>query len=201
VGSEVPASARLLHLFSYHYSNSKRPWPAELSFEAVGWAFGVVAAGCGGLFATRFRAHAAVLSVAIGAWFCAFTLWIYMPRLAPHFGQRELFLSYYAARRDASEPIAAYQMNWKGENFYSSNRIPTFVQSGAKFTRWLKRLQATGTRVVFFVTEHGRIGALKSELGQGSRILPMTDKRLNNKFALVRVELGEPDGEREPQPD
>jgi hypothetical protein len=121
-----------------------------------------------------------------------------MPRLAPHFGQRELFLSYYAARRDASEPIAAYQMNWKGENFYSSNRIPTFVQSGAKFTRWLERLQAAGTRVVFFVTEHGRIGTLKSELGKkGSRISPLTDRRLNNKFALVRVELAERDAEPE----
>jgi 4-amino-4-deoxy-L-arabinose transferase-like glycosyltransferase len=189
VGGDVPASARLLHLFSYNYNNAKRPWPAELNFESVACAFGAVAAASAALLATRFRAHAALFTAVIGACFTAFALWIYLPRLAPHFGQRELFLAYYAERRGPNEPIVAYQMNWKGENFYTSNHIPTFVQSGAKFTRWLKRLKAAGTKVVFFVTEHGRLGALKSELGSGARVATLTDKRLNNKFALVRVEL------------
>jgi hypothetical protein len=191
VGGDVPASARLLHLFSYNYSNSKRPWPVDLNFEAVTCVFGAIAAACAALLATRWRAYAALASVVVGVCFTAFTLWIYLPRLAPHFGQRELFLAYYAARRGPNEPIVAYQMNWKGENFYTSNHIPTFVQSGAKFTRWIKRLHAAGTKVVFFVTEHGRLGALKSELGPDVRVLTLTDKLLNNKFVLVRVELSD----------
>ena len=66
---------------------------------------------------------------------------------------------------------------------------PRVAMGGNRFTRWLGRLKAAGTNVVFFVTEHGRLGALKSELGKGARVSTLTDKRLNNKFVLVRVEL------------
>jgi hypothetical protein len=183
----TPASARLLHLITYNY---KRSWPASLDFEAVSFAFGVVATALvASLALARVRQHAAVLLCAVGVLYGAHTLWVYLPRLAPHFGQRELFLAYYETRRGAEEPIAAYQMNWKGENFYSGNRLPAFVSSGAKFKSWLKSQRKKGTRVVFFVTEHGRISTLKSELGRAVRVKVLTDKRLNDKFALVRVEL------------
>jgi hypothetical protein len=52
-----------------------------------------------------------------------------------------------------------------------------------------KTQRKSGTKVVYFLTEHGRIGTLKSELGAGFRATALTDKRLNNKFALVRAEL------------
>jgi 4-amino-4-deoxy-L-arabinose transferase-like glycosyltransferase len=183
----VPASARLLHLITYNY---KRSWPAGLDFEAASFAFGVVATALvAGLALRRVRPHAAVLLCAVGVLYGAHTLWVYLPRLAPHFGQRELFLAYYEARRGPHEPIAAYQMNWKGENFYSGNRLPAFVSSGAKFKSWLKAQRKKRTSVVFFVTEHGRISTLKSELGRAVRVQVMTDKQLNDKFALVRVEL------------
>jgi hypothetical protein len=80
-------------------------------------------------------------------------------------------------------------MNWKGENFYSGNRLPAFVSTGAKFKKWLKAQRNAGTKVIYFVSEHGRISTLKSELPAGSRTQTLTDKALNNKFALVRVEL------------
>ncbi len=194
IGNDVPASARLFHLVSYNY---KRIWPATLDFETLQWAFGVAAAVLVTLLATRLRAHAAALVLALGVLFASFTLFVYLPRLAPHYGQRELLLAYYAARHDADEPIVAYQMNWKGENFYTGNRLPTFVSSGAKFQTWLKKLQKRGGKVVFFVTEHGRVGTLKGELGRGARVATLTDKRLNNKFALVRVELSPQADEQE----
>jgi hypothetical protein len=130
-----------------------------------------------------------VLLSAVGVWFCAFTLWIYLPALAPHYGQRELLLTYYQQRRGAEEPICAYQMNWKGENFYTGNRLPAFVSTGAKFKKWLKAQRKAGTKVIYFLTEHGRLGTLKSELGSGFRARALTDKGLNNKFTLVRAEL------------
>jgi 4-amino-4-deoxy-L-arabinose transferase-like glycosyltransferase len=184
---DIPASARLLHLVTYNY---KRSWPEELNFETVSLVFGGVASALVAALALRWvRAHATALLCALGVGYAAFTLWIYLPRVAPHFGQRELFLAYYQARHGADEPIVAYQMNWKGENFYSGNRLPAFVSSGSKFKNWLKAQRKQGTRVVFFVTEHGRISTLKSELGSNVRVTPLTDEKLNDKFALVRVEL------------
>jgi 4-amino-4-deoxy-L-arabinose transferase-like glycosyltransferase len=185
LSSDVPGSARLLHLVTYNY---KRSWPASLDFEAVLWGFGVAAALCQLLWLVpRFRLHAGVLLGAVGAWFCAFTLWIYLPLLAPHYGQRELILTYYQKRHGPEEPIVGYQMNWKGENFYTGNHLPAFVSTGAKFKKWLKAQRKSGTNVIYFVTEHGRIGTLKSELGPGFRSTTLTDVRLNNKFALVRT--------------
>jgi 4-amino-4-deoxy-L-arabinose transferase-like glycosyltransferase len=184
---DVPGSARLLHLVTYNY---KRSWPPNLDFEAAQWGFGVAAALCVMLWLVpRARLHASVLLAGVGVWFCAFTLWIYLPRLAPHFGQRELMLRYYQARHGAEEPIVAYQMNWKGENFYTGNHLPAFVSTGAKFRAWLKAQRKAHTKVAYFVTEHGRIGTLKSELGVGYRVVTLTSKQLNNKFALVRAEF------------
>jgi 4-amino-4-deoxy-L-arabinose transferase-like glycosyltransferase len=184
---DVPGSARLLHLVTYNY---KRVWPATLDFEAAQWGFGVAA--CASLLlwlVPRLRPAGSVLLSAIAVWFCAFTLWVYLPELAPHYGQRELLLEYYQRRHGPDEPIVAYQMNWKGENFYSGNHLPAFVSTGAKFEKWLKQRRKAGTKVIYFITEHGRIGTLKSELGPGFRLKALTDKALNNKFALVRVEL------------
>ncbi len=187
VGGDVAGSARLLHLVTYNY---KRAWPATLDFEAAQWGFGMAAALCLLLWlAPRFRVAGSVLLASVGVWFCAFTLWIYLPALAPHFGQRELLLAYYQLRHGPQEPIVAYQMNWKGENFYTGNRLPAFVSTGAKFKSWLKAQRKAGTSVIYFLSEHGRVGTLKSELGAGFRTTPLTDKRLNNKFALVRAEL------------
>jgi 4-amino-4-deoxy-L-arabinose transferase-like glycosyltransferase len=187
VAGDVAGSARLLDLVTYNY---KRAWPTTLSFEAVQWGFGVAATVCL-LFwlVPRLRVTGTLLLTAVGVWFCAFTLWIYLPALAPHFGQRELLLAYYEARHGPQEPVVAYQMNWKGENFYTGNRLPAFVSTGAKFKSWLKARRRAGTRVIYFISEHGRVGTLKSELGPGFRTTVLTDKRLNNKFALVRAEL------------
>ncbi len=184
---DVAGSARLLHLVTYNY---KRTWPATLDFEAAQWGFGVAAALALVLWLVpRLRIAGTVLLAGVGVWFCAFTLWIYLPALAPHFGQREVLLAYYQARHGPEEPIVAYQMNWKGENFYTGNRLPAFVSTGAKFKSWLKAQRKAQTKVIYFVSEHGRVGTLKSELGPGFRMTPLTDKRLNNKFALVRAEL------------
>jgi hypothetical protein len=79
-------------------------------------------------------------------------------------------------------------MNWKGENFYTGNKIPAFVSSGATFTTWLKQQREKGVKVMYFITEHGRVGGLKSEVA-GKNYREVTDKVLNNKFVVVRAEL------------
>ncbi len=87
-----------------------------------------------------------------------------------------------------SEMLVAYQMNWKGENFYTGNHVPAFVSTGSTFTNWLKDQRAKGTTTMYFITEHGRTGGLKSEVAPKG-YTELTDKNLCNKFVLVRAEL------------
>ena len=51
------------------------------------------------------------------------------------------------------------------------------------------RQRENGVRVLFFTTEHSRESGLKSELGKVRRFEKLTNKALNNKFFLARVEL------------
>ena len=113
---------------------------------------------------------------------------VYMVKTAPHWGQHEVIEAYYRDRKNPDEVLVAYQMNWKGENFYTSNRVPAFVSTGATFTTWLKGQKDKGVKVMYFVTEHGRTGGLKSEVSPKS-YKEITDKTVCNKFVLVRVEL------------
>ena len=53
----------------------------------------------------------------------------------------------------------------------------------------MKAQQDKGIRTIFFVTEHGRTGALRSEAGNPQGFEILTDKRLNNKFALIRAKF------------
>jgi 4-amino-4-deoxy-L-arabinose transferase-like glycosyltransferase len=179
--------ARLTQLASYNY---KRAWPSTLEFRAVLAAVTVCGVCALAAFVSpRLRPHAAALLASIGIWSAAWTLDVYVVRAAPHWGQRETLIEYYRRRRGPEEQLIAFQMNWKGENFYTGNRVPTFVSSGSKFHSFLDQERERGTRVLYFTTEHSRESTLKSELGQVKRFQRLTNKSLNNKFFLARVEL------------
>lgn len=179
---------RLVHLFSYNYG---RPWPDSVSFTAALWAFATGAALVTALLAVpRLRGAVACSLLAIATSFGAWGLDVYFPRVAPHWGQRELFLRYEQERLREPGPVVAYQLNWKGENFYRGNEIPAFVQSGQKFKDWVRDQQDKGVKVIYFVTEHGRTTGLASELGNPADLGLLTPKSLNNKFVLVRVRFG-----------
>ena len=113
---------------------------------------------------------------------------VYMVKTSPHWGQHEVIEAYYKDRKGPEEQLVAYQMNWKGENFYTGNHIPAFVSSGAKFQTWLKEEKEKGVKVLYFVTEHSRTGGLRGEVNAKS-YKEITDKVINNKFVLVRAEL------------
>jgi hypothetical protein len=184
---DLDASVRLMQLFTYNY---KRPWPEHLDFTGAFVAF-TVATGLAllGLASARLRAHATVAFLVTAVLFGAWGVNVYLVQAAPHWGQRETLLAYYQHRSSPGEPIVAYQMNWKGENFYTGNRIPAFVSSGKKFKDWVAEQKEQGVRVMYFTTEHGRIGSLKRELDNPKSFETITDKKLNNKFALARAEL------------
>ena len=184
--ADQPGAIRLLHLFTYNY---RRPWPESLDFSAPLAGFGAVAVVlCLALAVRPIRRHAVTAMCAFAVLWALWGLDVYMTKTAPHWGQHEVIAAYYADRKSPSEILVAYQMNWKGENFYTGNDVPAFVSTGGTFTTWLKKKRDEGATVMYFVTEHGRIGGLKSEVG-GKNYREVTTKELCNKFVLVRAEL------------
>jgi 4-amino-4-deoxy-L-arabinose transferase-like glycosyltransferase len=185
-GSEMSGGIRLLQLFTYNY---RRPWPDTLDFSAVLGGFTVVAGLLGAAISVRsVRRHAVAAVCAFGILWAVWGLDVYMVALSPHWGQHEVIEAYYRDRKGPEEALVAYQMNWKGENFYTGNHIPAFVSSGATFQTWLKKEREKGAKVMYFITEHSRTSGLRSEVA-GKSYKEITDKALNNKFVVVRAEL------------
>ncbi len=181
----LPNQIRLWHLVTYNY---RRPWPPSLDFTPTLWAFTAAAARATlALVEARVRRHVVVGLVSLGVVFGAWGLDVYFMKIAPHWGQRETTLAYYQASREAPGPLVAYQMNWKGENFYTGNHVPAFVSSGKKFQDYILDEKKKGVRTFYFVTEHGRTGTLSNELGATKEFEKLTAPELDNKFVLVRA--------------
>jgi hypothetical protein len=183
---DQPGAIRLLQLFTYNY---RRAWPESLDYAAALAGFGAVAIALSlALTVRQVRRHAVV---GMSAFAVVWALWgtdVYMTGTAQHWGQHEVIAAYYADRASPDEMLVAYQMNWKGENFYTSNHVPAFVSTGSTFTNWLKKKKEEGAKVMYFITEHGRIGGMKGEVG-AKKYTEITDKTLCNKFVLVRAEF------------
>ena len=184
--ADQPGAIRLLQLFTYNY---RRPWPDSLDFRAALTAFTIAAVLLSIAMSWHsVRRHMVAAFIGLAVVWAVWGLDVYMVKTAPHWGQHEVIQDYYQSRASTDEKLVAYQMNWKGENFYTGNHIPAFVSTGSTFTTWLKKEKDAGAHVMFFVTEHSRVGGLKSEVA-GKSYRELTDKALCNKFVLVRVEL------------
>ena len=65
-----------------------------------------------------------------------------------------LIEEYYAKRKSPAERLVAFQMNWKGENLYTGNRVVVHVSTKNKnFEKWIDKHR--GERH-FFITEYKR---------------------------------------------
>ncbi len=185
-GSDQPGAIRLLQLFTYNY---RRAWPDSLDFSAILGGFTVIATVLALAFAVRaIRRHALVAFTAFALVWAIWGTDVYMVKTSQHWGQHEVIEAYYRDRKGPDEQLVAYQMNWKGENFYTGNRIPAFVSTGATFQNWMKAQREKGVKVLYFVTEHSRTGGLRGEVAAKS-YKELTDKKVCNKFVLIRAEL------------
>ena len=181
----MPGQIRLLHLFTYNY---RRAWPASLDFTRTLWAFTIAATVLMALLAwASIRRYVIGALLALGLGFAVWGLDSYFMKTSPHWGQRETVLTYYSESRTYPGPLVAYQMNWKGENFYSGNHIPAFVSSGQKFQEHVTGERKKGVKTFYFMTEHARTGTLQNEIGPTVSFVKLTPPELNNKFLLVRV--------------
>jgi hypothetical protein len=154
----------------------------------VFWVFtGAAALLCLAWLARRWRRPATFGLCVLGVVTSAWVLNVYLVEISPHFGQRETIAKYYGERAGPQEPLVAYQLNWKGENFYTGNHVPAFVSSGKRFTEWVETQKKGGVTVMFFTTEHSRIATLQRELGKTQKFELLTDKTLNDKFVLARA--------------
>ena len=182
---DMPNQARLLQLFTYNY---KRPWPPSLDFRPILWLFVAAAAiATLALVVVWIRKYAVVALSVVAVAFAMWTLDVYFVKASPHWGQREVIAAYVQENTKIEGPLIAYQMNWKGENFYTGNHIPAFVTSGKKFTDYMLELKKQGKKTFYFVTEPHRTGVLNNELGQPRVFDKVTNTELNNKFVLVRA--------------
>jgi len=100
--------------------------------------------------------------------------------LTHHWTQRDQFWRYYG-QKNPDEPIIAFLMNWRGETFYSRNRIRQIRDN--PILRQYAQLPGRKWALV----EHYRLGLLRQAVGPDKRITEV-DRDLNNKFTLVTIE-------------
>ena len=175
---------RLIHLFVYNY---RRAWPEHLDYRAVLGGFAIAAGAMAAIAGIRrWRAVAVRAMAGVAVAFCAWGLNVYMVDLADHWSVGELAARYYAARNGPEEPLLAWQMNWKGENFYTGNRVHAFAETDNKrIKKWIAENEG---RRVYVVLEHKRLSRFE-KLVPGRTIEALSTTRDNNKFVLVTLEI------------
>ncbi len=175
---------RLIHLFIYKYG---RLWPEHLDYRPILTGFAIAAVVtivAAGFRSWRLVASRAFVGVAIA--FCAWGLDVYMVDLSDHWSIRALTARYYAERESADEPLVAWQMNWKGENFYTGNRVHVFAETDNERIRtWL---EDNVGRTAYVVLEHARFERFK-KLVPDSEIRQLSTKRDCNKLLLIALEI------------
>jgi hypothetical protein len=205
-----PQAAQLwLWLFTYDYINSPkgRAWPNPdghpLSFIPGHACFMVAAAVVLLVFAwPRLRRQAVIAFGVVSVLFTFYLLDHYMPTITPDWSLKDVIGSYYKHRSGPDEPLVAWQMYWRGETFYSKNRLyeskpgaflpeeqrTVFLdeKNAENLQAWCKR--NVGKRA-FFVIEASRYGTLQGLLPEGAKkSLTVIDKS-SNKFMMLAATL------------
>lgn len=173
---------RFMWLFIYRY---ERPWPTQFDYRPIltGFSLVFVLLLLGALW-QRIRTLCLFAFIAGALAFSVWGLDVYLMDVAPHWTQRHLVKRYYALRKGPHEPLVSWQMNWKGETFYTGNRIPAFIDMKDKEVRdWLN---AHRHQRVFFLLEPTRLASFRRSLKRPIQERSTMDDC--NKFVLVSAE-------------
>jgi len=193
------AAERFIWLFAYDYVNNPkgRDWPSELDFSAIVVGFAIAFSVATALMAWRRLRPFGVWGLCLAA--VAFTFFLldgYMPKVTGFWSQKALVASYYQKRASPEEPLVAWQMYWRGENFYTQNEIyegPRTERTVFLGNNNAKDLQAylgrNPGKLMFFLVEKTRFEKLRSLLpASAQNSLEVVDKS-NNKFYLAKAQL------------
>lgn len=172
----------LVNLFTYKYD---RPYPREVNPRTLLVVMVTVASVLMALtYIAKRRGQTMLAFLAFAAVFGAWVSHHHFNYLSPHWGQGYLFETYFDERR-GDEPIYAYQLNWRGETFYSRNRVLQVKEAGAN-----ERIRALVDKPgrEFIITEQSRFHTLKNVLSPDKREKLQILDHSNNKFYLCVVE-------------
>jgi hypothetical protein len=144
----------------------------------------------------RVRVWAAIATLAVAAAFTYFLLDVYMRDAAAHWSQKPLIAQYYRERGSPDERLLAWQMYWRGENFYTQNQIYEGPHSertvflGNRNAENLKDFvtKHPGKRM-WFLIERTRLESLKGILPEAMRASVKIVNGDNNKFYLLTATL------------
>jgi hypothetical protein len=185
---------RLLWLFCYNY---QREWPPGIDYHSILTAFAVIGAipllvlmlACARDLGRQARSFAVATMVLVGIAFTYFALDKYLVEISPHWTQKEVLKEYYK-NTDAKkpDPIIAWQMNWRGETFYTKNEDKGYVDKQAKLMEYIK--EHPGQRT-FFMFEKSRLNSFKAMLPnpKSREQVQILGRERNNKFLLVVTTL------------
>jgi 4-amino-4-deoxy-L-arabinose transferase-like glycosyltransferase len=172
----------LSRLYTYKYD---RIWPKELvAQEAI---IGLVTTVSVALLAFQLWKKPGLQLVSFASFAVVFTLWcshVHFNMLSQHWSQYHVFETYYD-EREGDEPLYAYQLNWRGETFYSRNRVVQIMGKGAN-RRMRDAVRQPGRE--FIITEQRRYDNLKKLLPAKYREKMRIVDASNINFYLVVVE-------------
>jgi hypothetical protein len=121
---------------------------------------------------------------------------VYIPKAASHWSQKPLIAQYYRERRSPDEHLLAWQLYWRGENFYTQNQIyegPSNERTVFLGDRNAENLKEYVTRHpgqrAFFIIERTRLDGLKGLLPENVRSTVKVVNDDNNKFYLLTAQL------------
>ncbi len=151
----------LVVMFIYKYD---RLFPYELHFEPGIVVITILSIlGLMTLLWSKTRKYAGwalgVASVAVAIWAIDY----YMIRVSPHWSQKQLHATYYRYRKGPEERIIAWQLNWRGENFYTKNHVVVHMEpkKTQEFKDYLRRYEGW---TFYIILERGRYKTLKGTL-------------------------------------
>jgi hypothetical protein len=139
--------------------------------------------------------------MALGLVAIAWNCWVldrFLIDLSPHWSQKHLFTTYYKSRKGPEEPIIAWQLYWRGENFYTQNQIYDHHQPPTEKTVFQmdhrnEKLQAYVNghrrRRMFFILERGQLETVRGLLPAEARKSLQVIDESNNKLYLAVADL------------
>ena len=159
-----------------------------------------------GSIASRARAATVWALALVAVVWSAFLVDKLLIELSPHWSQKHVLASYYQNRKSENEPLIAWQLYWRGENFYTKNEIYKSANPNER-TVFLgdhnaEKMQKYFTdhpgRRVFFVVERIRFESLRQLLPPAARPTLTIVDETNNKIYLAVATL--PGGETQVAP-